>query len=68
MGKEQLIKQANKIKEVSRHESKTGGLAVAMEFLRTYAGEKSSFYKYLSNISRKGWSGGLFSSYVVGKI
>ena len=65
MEKEQLIKQANIIIEFSKRDSDTGGLAVAMEFLRTYAGEKSSFYKYLSNLSRNTWSGELFSLYVV---
>ena len=64
MEKEQLIKQANAISINSQHDSATGGLAEAMEFLRTYAGEKSSFYNYLSKVSKQSWSGGLYSEHV----
>jgi len=48
MNTDDLIKQARRIIESGRQSSWAGMLAEAMEFLRVYAGEKSSFFKQLS--------------------
>ena len=48
MNTDDLIKQARRIIENGQKSSWAGMLAEAMEFLRVYAGEKSSFFKQLS--------------------
>jgi hypothetical protein len=49
MTKEDLIKNAKRIKETSLN-NPHGGLVEAREFLRIYAGEDSSFYKTLAQM------------------
>lgn len=52
MTKEELIKQSQRIISLAK-ENPQSGLTQAIEFLRIYAGEKTSFYKILSELNRK---------------
>jgi hypothetical protein len=51
MEKEELINHAKRI--ISSKAPGPGVLAEASEFLRIYAGEKSSFYKQLGGINQR---------------
>jgi hypothetical protein len=67
MNTDDLIKQARRIIESSGQSSVPGVLAEAMEFLRVYAGEKSSFFKQLSKIEQS-WFDEVIIEYVIGNL
>lgn len=50
MERDELIKQANRILEHGKQKSWVEALPEAKEFLRVYAGEKTSFFKELSDL------------------
>ena len=67
MDESQLISQARRIIEVANSQSEGGahgGLAEAREFLRIYAGDKSSFLKSLHEVGSH-WSSAAISRHVV---
>lgn len=67
MNTDDLIKQARRIIESSRKYSGAGILSEALEFLRVYAGEKSSFFKQLSKIDQS-WFDENIKEYVIGSL
>lgn len=67
MNTDDLIKQARRIIESSNRNAAAGVLAEAREFLRVYAGEKSAFFKQLSEVEQT-WSNEYIMQYVVSNL
>jgi len=51
MNPEELIKQARRIIQTAQRSHSAGGFDEALELIRVYAGEKSSFYVHLSQVN-----------------
>ena len=67
MNTDDLIKQARRIMASGQKGSAAGVLAEAMEFLRVYAGEKSAFFKQLSQVDHT-WSSEYIRQHVVSNL